>query len=979
MSTFLLRYVGLEKLPARLSEFDRQLFFSLTTDDIAAIRGRFRAAHQVAAAVQLLVFRGCGRPMDRSSVVPRTLLMYTAKALGTASITIASLRSLYERRQTLYEHQLWAKEYLGLKDLDDKSASILESTLSVLASEAAHSNELITAAYRWLYERHFLIPGPRRLQDWARAAFASTELQILEEIKRAISPTELRRCRNSVYETCARGGVSHLDWLRTPSSRHAPSTIAELTEKIGYLKSLGVHAWSLTGITLAKQRAYAHEVQSRRPVKTRALKDNRQTIELVCFLRVSLLELTDIVIEQYQRKSQGLFRSAVQKVHSSRGRSESAFRQQASAARTVLRDDSKSLQVRCEEADQLLTSILDATQGSFLSRVRKALTQDHHRVRAHLNGLLAFEFGGRADDPGLTHWNAWRELRERDTTAMPADMALPKASKAWHELIHHEDREEGLKAFAACTMMVMRRSLRCGRLWVDHSLSFRERDQMLLAPEEWQRNREHYLSMLGMPGNVDEYLQPLLELAQSGVTALSQAYTVGDVEIGADGLLHLPALTARPDEKEPRQTRELIYQKIGKVQFPDLLLEIDAQTNFSESLLGRRATSENELLTVYAGLLAHGTDMDAKNVAAMVPGVTEVQVAGAMSALETSARLRRANQRVVDYQNRAPIAALWGDGDKGSADMMAIDASRHLWNARIDPRRRTHAVGSYTHVLDRWGVFYDQPIVLNERQAGVAINGVELHNRSQDRLRVSLLAVDTHGYSNAAMAVAKGLKFDLCPRLRDLSERKLYLPASFDVPEAIDRVTVKRVSIRAIRRGYDEYLRLLASIRTGKINADLALRFLSSAGKGDVMQRATEHLGRLLRTVFLCDYFTIESFRREIHTLLNRGESVHQLQRVIYDGKIRAERGRRREEMKAISGSHALLTNIVIAWNTHRMEQAIAQLRDHRVEINDDWLRRMGPAHFSHINFRGVLAFSVGRYRDALLAPRTASATRQSA
>ena len=41
-----------------------------------------------------------------------------------------------------------------------------------------------------------------------------------------------------------------------------------------------------------------------------------------------------------------------------------------------------------------------------------------------------------------------------------------------------------------------------------------------------------------------------------------------------------------------------------------------------------------------------------------------------------------------------------------------------------DTRRRTASIGVYTHVRDPWGIFYDQPIVLNERQAGVAIEGV---------------------------------------------------------------------------------------------------------------------------------------------------------------------------------------------------------------------------------------------------------------
>ena len=94
---------------------------------------------------------------------------------------------------------------------------------------------------------------------------------------------------------------------------------------------------------------------------------------------------------------------------------------------------------------------------------------------------------------------------------------------------------------------------------------------------------------------------------------------------------------------------------------------------------------------------------------------------------------------------------------------------------------------------------------------------------------MSLLAVDTHGYTNAAMALAKGLNFDLCPRLRNLAERKLYLPAEFKVPEGIERVTTKRLSLRAIRLGWDDFLRVLASIRIGRISAELAMQRLGSA------------------------------------------------------------------------------------------------------------------------------------------------------
>ncbi|MBT2301724.1 Tn3 family transposase [Variovorax paradoxus] len=98
----------------------------------------------------------------------------------------------------------------------------------------------------------------------------------------------------------------------------------------------------------------------------------------------------------------------------------------------------------------------------------------------------------------------------------------------------------------------------------------------------------------------------------------------------------------------------------------------------------------------------------------------------------------------------------------------------------------------------------------------------------------------------------------------------------------------------------------------------------------------------------------------------------------IYYGKISHERGRRRDEMKVISGSHALLTNIVLAWNTAQMQGVVDRLRKEGQIIEDSWLRRIGPVHFGHINFRGMFRFPVERYAEAL-PQRSTTASRRSA
>ncbi|SDE60916.1 hypothetical protein SAMN05444679_12614 [Variovorax sp. CF079] len=43
-------------------------------------------------------------------------------------------------------------------------------------------------------------------------------------------------------------------------------------------------------------------------------------------------------------------------------------------------------------------------------------------------------------------------------------------------------------------MMAMRKALRGGSVWLDHSASFRDRDRMLIPLEEWKLHRDHHIA-----------------------------------------------------------------------------------------------------------------------------------------------------------------------------------------------------------------------------------------------------------------------------------------------------------------------------------------------------------------------------------------------------------------------------------------------------------------------------------------------------
>jgi len=127
--------------------------------------------------------------------------------------------------------------------------------------------------------------------------------------------------------------------------------------------------------------------------------------------------------------------------------------------------------------------------------------------------------------------------------------------------------------------------------------------------------------------------------------------------------------------------------------------------------------------------------------------------------------------------------------------------SLRVWQAHQDPRRQTASIGVCSHVRDhRRGVFHAQPILLNERQAGAAIEGVV----RQERVEVSQLALDTRGYNDFAMALSRLLGFDLCPWLRELRQRHLFVPRGMNIPEEIAAVCESSVDTALIEAHWDQ-------------------------------------------------------------------------------------------------------------------------------------------------------------------------------
>ena len=620
-----------------------------------------------------------------------------------------------------------------------------------------------------------------------------------------------------------------------------------------------------------------------------------------------------------------------------------------------------------------IVALVDASQQkkppSRASVVRERMIDAIRPVRALLFEITKLPWQADSEHPVTTALAQLAKLYADKRRELPVEVIAPRLGPVWRAAISGADRERAFRALEVATLFSLRRAVRNGSVWIEHSLSFRGRARLFFTETRWQEESKRHYARLLLPANAATFLKPLLAKVRAGVDAVAAAARSGALRV--DDELHLSVLPAEDEDPEVIKLRAKLDLRIGEVQLPEVILAVDAQVRFSWIMLGREPRSTEELLMVYAGIMAHGTSLTSAECARMIPQLSATSIRQAMRWAGDERRLSQACQAVLEFMQRHPIAATWGRTDLASSDMMSMETTQRVWQARQDPRRNTSSIGIYSHVRDRWGIFHAQPFVLNERQAGVAIEGVI----RQEPLETSQLAVDTHGYTDFAMALARLLGFDLCPRLKELKQRHLYVPRGTVIPSEIAAVCEANVDTALIEKHWDTLVHLAASVMSGNASAVAALARFGSAARGDPIYDAGVQLGRLLRTAFLSDYFLKDPFRNELRRVLNRGEAVNALKRAIYTGRVSPAQAKRTEEMQAVADALSLLANIIMAWNTTQMQSVLGRWANRRQVIPAELTGKIAPTRLHGINLRGVFRFPVERYANEILPSQAAAKT----
>jgi TnpA family transposase len=98
----------------------------------------------------------------------------------------------------------------------------------------------------------------------------------------------------------------------------------------------------------------------------------------------------------------------------------------------------------------------------------------------------------------------------------------------------------------------------------------------------------------------------------------------------------------------------------------------------------------------------------------------------------------------------------------------------------------------------------------------------------------------------------------MCPRLKALKDRHLFLPRGCEVPEILKPICEASLDLSQVPTHWDPWVHLLASVYSGHTSAVSVMARFGSAARGDPLYEVGVVIGRLLRT---CSWPTTSSIR----------------------------------------------------------------------------------------------------------------------
>src|SRR4029077_13320256 len=165
----------------------------------------------------------------------------------------------------------------------------------------------------------------------------------------------------------------------------------------------------------------------------------------------------------------------------------------------------------------------------------------------------------------------------------------------------------------------------------------------------------------------------------------------------------------------------------------------------------------------------------------------------------------KALAEIVNHQHSLPFSGHWGAGTTSSSDGQYFRVGgRGEHTGQVNARYGSgRGVTFYTHISDRYAPFHTKVINATVRDATHVLDGLLYH---ESDLRIEEHYTDTASFTDHVFALMHLLGFRFAPRIRDLADKRLFVPGKQTDYPALAALTGGSINVKHVRTHWDETL-----------------------------------------------------------------------------------------------------------------------------------------------------------------------------
>ena len=425
-----------------------------------------------------------------------------------------------------------------------------------------------------------------------------------------------------------------------------------------------------------------------------------------------------------------------------------------------------------------------------------------------------------------------------------------------------------------------------------------------------------------------------------------------------------PILSRSEPKQPPLQLTKLlnlIEERVEHISILDVLADTERWlqwTRFLGPLSGHDAKITNPGPRYVITAFGYGCGLGPTQTARSLKILDRRQIAWINQRHVTEELLDKIIIEIINAYNKFELPKSWGTGKTASADGTKWDLYEQNLLSEYHIRYGGYGGLGYYHVSDTYIALFSHFIPCGVWEAVYILDGL-LKNESD--IQPDTLHADTQGQSTPVFGLAHLLGIKLMPRIRNWKDLKLFRPSKDAKYEHIDELFDEAVDWDIISKHWPDMLRVVISIKVGRVSASSILRRLGTFSRKNSLYKAFSELGRVIRTIFLLKYISDPALRSNIQAATCKSESFNDLIKWIrFGGDETLKENDRDEQRKLIKYNH-LVANLMIFHNVCTLTHLLNELAKEGYEFDEETIAAISPYIRKHINRFGAYVLNLER------------------